>query len=146
MGLLSFLKLGKEAGDAIASPIEAIGNVFDSLFTSDEERAKGAFVLEKLRQAPQILQGEINKLESQHRSVFVAGWRPFIGWVCGVSLGAFYVPQFMLASVLWIKVCWAAKELSPYPITDVEGLFELVLALLGMAAYRTFEKVTGKTK
>jgi len=146
MGLLSVLALGKQAGDAIASPVEAVGNVLDKLFTSDEERAVAAQVIEKLRQHPQELQVEINKLEAQHRSWFVAGWRPFIGWVCGVSLGTYYIPQFILASILWLRVSWAASSLAPYPIDNVEGLFELVIAMLGLAGFRMVEKFGGKAK
>ena len=55
MGLLDFLGMGKAAGDAIASPVEAVGNVFDKLFTSDEERANAEAVMAKIRQQPQIL-------------------------------------------------------------------------------------------
>lgn len=146
MGILAFLGLGKQAGDAIASPIDAIGNVFDKLFTSDEERAQAEFVMEKLRQRPQELQSEINKLEAQHRSIFVAGWRPAIGWVLAISLGTYYIPQFTLASVLWVKLCWTAQELVKYPVESIAGLMELVLAMLGMAGYRTIEKLNSKTK
>lgn len=145
MGLLDFFKIGKQAGDVIAQPVEALGNVFDKLFTSDEERAIADQVMEKIKQRPQILQGEINKLEAQHRSIFVAGWRPFIGWVCGASLTAYYIPQFVIASILWVKACWAAGILQPYP-ADASGLLELVLALLGMATIRTVEKLGKVTK
>lgn len=144
-GLLDFIGLGKQAGDAIASPVEAIGNVLDKLFTSDEEKAQARQVMEKIRQHPQELQVEINKIEAQHRSVFVAGWRPFIGWVCGISLAAFYIPQFSVATVLWVKACWAVKELQSYP-ADASGLLELVLALLGMASIRTIEKLKRVSK
>lgn len=141
MGILQFLGMGKAAGEAIASPVEAIGNVFDKLFTSDDERAAAAHVMEKIKQHPLELQVEINKLEAQHRSWFVAGWRPFIGWICGMSLGFYYIPQFALASYLWGMVCIGTKSLAPYPITQVDGLLELVLALLGMATIRTVEKL-----
>jgi len=146
MGILGILGLGKQAGEVIASPIEAIGNVFDKLFTSDDEKEQAKFVLAKLKQEPQMLQGEINKLEAQHRSVFVAGWRPFVGWVCGISLGMFYIPQFAMATVLWVMKCWNASGLLPYPIQDISGLMELVLAMLGMAGFRTVEKLKDKTK
>lgn len=145
-GFLEFLGLGKQAGEAVSQPIEAIGNVFDKLFTSDDERAAAATVMEKLRQRPLELQGELNKLEAQHRSWFVAGWRPFIGWVCGMSLAFYYIPQFTMASVLWTRACWAQKVLMAYPVSEIDGLMELVLALLGLAAYRTVEKVRGVSK
>jgi len=136
MGLLDFLGMGKAAGDAIASPVEAVGNVFDKLFTSDEERANAEAVMAKIRQQPQILQGEINKLEAQHRSVFVAGWRPFIGWVCGVGLAWHYVGAPILS--------WFIP--APPVLTGTGDLINLLLALLGMAGLRSFEKGRKITK
>jgi hypothetical protein len=146
MSLLSILGLGKQAGDAIATPVEAIGNVLDKLFTSDEEKEHARYVMETLRQKPQELQIEINKLESQHRSIFVAGWRPAIGWVLAISLGIYYIPQFATASYLWIWACIRSGSLVSYPISEISGLLELVLAMLGMAGYRTVEKLSGRTK
>ena len=128
-----------------AAPIEAIGTVFDKLFTSDEEKLQAKAVMAKLALHPSELQVELNKIEAGHRSVFVAGWRPMIGWVCGVSLALFYIPQFAMATYLWSKIVLKGGVLVPYPVT-ADGVMELVLALLGMAAIRTTEKLTGKAK
>ena len=145
MGLLSILGLGKTASDAVTEPIKAVGNIFDELFTSDDERLSRKEALARLAQKPHIAQQEINKVEAGHRSVFVAGWRPSIGWVCSISLGAYYIPQYMLASILWVRICWDAQELIPYPV-DADGLTQLVLALLGMGGIRMLEKMAGKSK
>ena len=145
MGILSFLGMGKAAGDAIATPVSAVGNVLDKLFTSDEERGILENAKAKLAMAPHIAQSEINKVEASHRSMFVAGWRPAIGWVCALALATYYLPQHIMAAVLWVKMCWAASEMQPYPI-DIKGLLELVLALLGLGGLRTFEKLTGRAK
>lgn len=125
----------------IASPIEAIGNVFDKLFTSDAERAQAEAVLEKLRQHPAELQVELNKIEAAHRSVFVAGWRPAVGWICAFGVGWAYLghPLFLWAAALW------SPGLQP-PVIQIDSLFELVLAMLGMAGLRSFEKSTGRSK
>ncbi|MFN4276125.1 MAG: 3TM-type holin [Ferrovibrio sp.] len=125
----------------IASPIEAIGNVFDKLFTSDAERAQAEAVLEKLRQHPAELQVELNKIEAAHRSVFVAGWRPAVGWICAAGVGWAYLghPLFLWAAALW------APGVQP-PEIRIDALFELVLAMLGMAGLRSFEKTTGRAK
>ncbi|MFN3400255.1 MAG: 3TM-type holin [Ferrovibrio sp.] len=125
----------------IASPIEAIGNVFDKLFTSDAERAQAEAVLEKLRQHPAELQVELNKIEAAHRSVFVAGWRPAVGWICALGVGWAYLghPLFLWAAALW------SPGLQP-PAIQIDSLFELVLAMLGMAGLRSFEKSTGRSK
>jgi hypothetical protein len=127
--------------------VTAIGNTLDALFTSTEEKAQAAAIMAKIKQQPAILQAELNKLEAQHRSVFVAGWRPAIGWVCAMSLLVYFVPQFIIASVVWVKIIAEAgwTELPPYP-ADPSALFELVIAMLGMGALRTVEKMSGNTK
>lgn len=133
----------------IATPVEAIGDAFDKIFTSDEERLNGEAVLEKLRQHPAELQAAINQVEASHRSLFVAGWRPFIGWVCGLSLASYFIPQHLLAAYVWSKMVLAMPTLSgplpPFPAT-ADGLFELTLALLGMGTIRMVEKLQGKAK
>jgi hypothetical protein len=129
------------AGNGAATPIDAISNLFDKLFTSDEERLQAGAVLEKLRQHPAELQVELNKIEAAHRSIFVAGWRPAVGWVCAAGVAWAYIghPVFTWAAALW------SPGLQP-PGIVTDNLIELVLAMLGMAGLRTLEKATGKTK
>ena len=129
-----------EAIESSAKPIEAIGNVLDKLFTSKEELLNIEVIKQRLAQQPLIAQQEINKIEAQHRSVFVAGWRPFIGWVCGVSIAFYFIPQFALAAYIWASQSLASGQLLSYPSEGAEHLFELVLALLGMATLRSVEK------
>lgn len=123
------------SGKSIAEPIEAIGNVFDQLFTSDEERAQAQIVLERLRQHPAELQVELNKVEAKHRSRFVAGWRPAIGWVCALGLFTVFVIN------PWMQ--WFGKQPVDMPLSV---MLELTLAMLGMGALRTFEKLKGVSK
>jgi len=92
------------------------------------------------------VQTELTKVEAQHRTVFVAGWRPFIGWVAGVALAAFYIPQFIMASYLWVTMVLEAKTLLPYPEVNANHLFELIIGMLGLGALRTYEKIKDKTK
>lgn len=129
-------------GEPLSKPIDAIGNAIDKIFTSDDERAQAQIVLEKLRQHPQELAMELNKIEAAHPSVFVAGWRPFIGWVCGVSLAIYYIPQFLIATVLWTYVCLKTGVISSYPIAPT-SLIELVGAMLGFGFMRSYEKRQG---
>ncbi len=132
MGLLSFLG----GGAAVAAPITAIGNVLDALFTSDDERLDKQALLTKLAQQPNLAQVELNKVEAQHRSTFVAGWRPFIGWVCGVGLTF----MFLINPILQ----WITSK--PGPALPEDIVLELVLALLGLGALRTVEKMNGRAK
>ncbi|MBU2714167.1 3TM-type holin [Zooshikella harenae] len=116
--------------------IDAIRNVLDKVTTSDAERMQAEILLERLRQQPQVLQVELNKLESQHRSLFVAGWRPFIGWVCGLGLTF----TFLINPI----VQWVSGK--PGPQLPFDIMTELVLALLGLGTLRTAEKFGGQTK
>lgn len=128
--------LDKLLGGAAAQPIEAVGNVLDKLFTSSEEKLDKQALLTKLAQQPHIAQIELNKVEAQHRSVFVAGARPFILWVCGFGLAnAFLVNP-------WIQ--WVSG--APGPQLPLETMSELVFALLGLGVLRTVEKLQGRAK
>lgn len=122
-------------GGATAAPIDALGSAVDKIFTNDEEKMQAQAVLNKIAQKPAILQAEINKIEAQHRSIFVAGWRPAIGWVCAIGLA---FPFVITPLVEWAGFVG--------PSIDMERLMELVIALLGLGTLRTFEKLTGRAK
>ena len=82
------------------------------------------------------LQSEINKVEAQSRSVFVAGWRPFIGWVCGFAFAFHYIVMPLLIAYTDIK-----------PVDfDTNSLFTVLMGMLGLGGLRTFEKIKDKTK
>ena len=132
MGILSGLFGG---GSAVAQPIEAIGNIIDSVFTSDEERAQGELLKQKLAMKPALMQAEINKVQAGHRSTFVAGARPFLMWVCGMG--------FLFAFVINPILQWIAPELGS-PELPLDAMLELTLAMLGLAGLRTVEKLNGK--
>lgn len=83
------------------------------------------------------LQAEINKMEAQHRTIFVAGWRPFIGWVCGVALAYNFVLRDML-------VWYMGAETAP-PALQMEHLMTVLIGMLGLGGMRTFEKFNNKT-
>ena len=124
-------------GSGIVEPVVAIGNVIDQLFTSDEERAAGELLKQKLAQAPMLAQTEINKVQAGHRSTFVAGARPFLMWVCGFGL--------LFAFVLNPIIEWIAPDRGS-PELPLEAMLELTLAMLGLATLRTVEKVKGVSK
>ncbi len=122
-------------GGAVAEPIDALGSAVDKIFTNDEERKQAQAVLDKIAQKPAILQAEINKIEAQHRSLFVAGWRPAIGWVCAIGLAFPFILNPLIE--------WAGGT---SPDIQVDQLMELVVALLGLGTLRTFEKLAGRAK
>jgi hypothetical protein len=83
------------------------------------------------------LQGEINKIEAQHRTIFVAGWRPFIGWVCGFALAYNFVLRDLL---IW----FLGPEQVP-PALQMEHLMTVLVGMLGLGGMRTFEKLNNKS-
>ena len=85
---------------------------------------------------------EINKTEAQHRSIFVAGWRPFVGWTCGVALAW----HFVLAPSIMFFSAYFGVELPKLPTFDMESLLTVLMGMLGLGGLRTFEKFKGITK
>lgn len=77
----------------------------------------------------------VNATEAQHSSIFVAGWRPFVGWTCGAGL-AWNFLGYPLAN--WVAEL-VKPEFTPPPLLS-DHLFELTLAMLGMAGLRSWEK------
>lgn len=131
--LKSIFSLG---GESAAKPIEAIGRVIDSVSTSDEERLQAQAVLERLRQRPDELQAAINQIEASHRSLFVAGGRPAVLWICALALFNIYLLN------PWLQ--WITGD--PGPQLPLDVVEELVYAILGLGGYRMMEKMNGRAK
>ena len=132
----------KRFGAAALEPDAAIGNVLDALFTSDDERFDKQVVLARIAQKPSLIHAEISKIEAAHRSVFVAGWRPFIGWVCGVALAYNFVIRDLL---IWLLALTSSPH-APPPALQLAILSTLLFALLGLGGLRTYEKLNGRSK
>ena len=84
------------------------------------------------------IQTKINEIEAGHRTVFVAGWRPFIGWVCGVALAYNFVIRDLFI--------WALKPENIPPALQMEHLMTVLLGMLGLGGLRTYEKIKDKVK
>ncbi len=85
-----------------------------------------------------IAQTEVNKIEAAHASIFVAGWRPFIGWTSGVGLAY----SFVLAPFIEF-VARANGYTQEMPMPDAAHLLTLVTAMLGVGAMRSYDKSKG---
>lgn len=106
--------------------------LLDKVIPDADEKNRIAFELSTLaeRHAQELAKGqlEINKVEAAHKSLFVAGWRPFIGWVAGIGL----LYNVLIAPLLaiWFEM----------PPVDPAILTSTLMGMLGLGAMRTYEK------
>lgn len=105
------------------------------------EEAREQFEGQMLQAMTALVQGqlEINKVQAQHGSVFVAGGRPFIMWVCGVALAW----QFVLEPMATWGILVAGVQVPDLPELDMGPLMSLTLGMLGLGGLRTYEKRLG---
>mgnify|MGYP005994475469 CR=1 FL=1 len=101
-----------------------------------------ATMAEKQAQELALAQIEVNKAEAASGSIFKGGWRPFIGWVCGVAFGYHFVVQPLLVFLVAL-MGWSIPTL---PEFDMASLMTVLGGLLGLGSLRTFEKYKGVTK
>ena len=87
------------------------------------------------------VQTKINVAEATHRSVFVAGWRPFVGWVCGFGLLYAVLLEPLLRFIFTVNG-WE----STFPIIDTTITMQVLFGMLGLAGFRSYEKKNNLTK
>ena len=129
----------------IANLIGPVTGILDKVIEDKDQKAKLAHEIatmsDTFAQQALLAQLEINKQEAAHRSIFVAGWRPFIGWSCGVALAWTYVAtpilQFILAQT---------GHLIDLPSLDMSQMMPVLMGMLGLGGLRTFEKFKGVSK
>ncbi len=135
MGILSKIASSLIGGGTVTA-VQGIANVIDQFVSTPDEKRVWAELQLRIAQQPQLAQIELNKVEASHRTLFVAGWRPAIGWVGAIGL-AF---AFLINPILQ----WLTGD--PGPQLPMDNIMELILGMLGLGALRTFEKYTGKAR
>ena len=116
--------------------IKPVGDILDKFVADKDLKLKLAHELEKEIVSLNRAQIELNAVEASHENVFVAGWRPFIGWACGVALVYHFLIEPIIQYILIINGSNFAT-----PEFDFSQLSTIVMAMLGMSGLRTFEKV-----
>ena len=129
--------LGGGKGGALAT----ISKVVDELHTSEEEKLDKKILMQRLQQKLVEKQLDVNAKEASHRSVFVAGWRPAIGW-CG-ALALFFA--FILSPCIEWYAKFSGMDIVP-PAIETGPLLAIVTSMLGVAGMRSFEKAKGIAK
>jgi hypothetical protein len=133
--------LGGILGDLLKPVTDIIGEVVVDKDKKNELKYKLQELVDKAdeRYHQELMaQTEINKVEAAHTSIFVAGWRPFIGWVGGVGLAY----TFVLAPFIEF-VARATGYVGDMPLPDSGQLMTLVTAMLGVGAMRSYDKKGG---
>jgi len=117
----------------VGAVAELAGTVINKIWPDKSEQEK-----QELTAAVMVIQGQldINKVEAANPSLFVSGWRPFIGWICGLGCTWNWVG---------LPVLKAAMVVYGMPINvtpaDLSEMMPLLLGLLGLGGLRTYEKV-----
>lgn len=89
----------------------------------------------------QIAQAQIDQTEAANSSIFVAGWRPFVGWVCGVAFAYAFVFQPLLQFTL--VAFHSTFDISKIPTLNLAEMSPVLLGMLGLGAMRSFDKSQG---
>lgn len=117
------------AGEVVKQGLAGVGKILDGLITNQEEKGKIDIAFNKL-------QTKINEIEAASKSLFVSGWRPFIGWVCGFGLGFNFVIRPIMNYVLLVFY----TNVPLMESLDTGTLLTLITGMLGFGALRTYEK------
>lgn len=129
--------------DPVSVLLDIGGKVIDKIWPDPAQAATAKFELFKLQQSGELAQMagqmQINQEEAKSPNVFVSGWRPFIGWVCGVSCGWNWI-GLSVAKVV-AELCGSHISLAAADLTE---MLPVLMGMLGLGAYRTIEKLKGK--
>ena len=107
----------------------------------ERELLKQEHEITKAAIAVQAAQIDVNRAEASHASLFVAGWRPFIGWVCGGAFAWQFVGHPLVTYAINLYAVSSGVVLPPLPQLDSEQLYPVLMGLLGLGGMRTFEKL-----
>lgn len=122
--------------NGIGTIIRTIGDTVDDLTLSKEEQLRSEIELRKIESNLSLKQMGINLEEAKHKSVFVAGWRPFIGWVCGSALAYHFILRDLIIVIFQLN-----KD--KVPELEIGQLLTVLGGLLGLGTLRTVEKFKG---
>jgi hypothetical protein len=130
----------------VGSIIEAVGKVAGDLITTDKERMemeieqrKLDLEEKKLDMAGDMAQIEVNKEEAKSSNFFVSGWRPFIGWGCGVA----FIYSTLIEPVCRFVAMTVFMYDGAFPTIDSDLTMQVMLGMLGLGAMRSYEKKSG---
>ena len=130
----------------LTSLIEPATKLLDKVVEDKDQKAKLAHELatmaDKLAHEQQLAQIAVNKEEASSGSIFKGGWRPFIGWVCGIAF--FY--HFVCQPIIVFVIAVVGIDIPTLPKFEMNTLLTVLGGMLGIGSLRTYEKQKGLTK
>lgn len=125
--------------DALIGPISTL---LDKFIADKDQKARLAHevatMAQKHAQELAKAQLEVNKKEAAHSSMFVAGWRPAVGWCCVLGMAG----NFLVIPMTNFVLALMAIEVV-IPLIDLETMMPVLMGMLGLGAMRSYEKVQG---
>jgi hypothetical protein len=132
--------------DPLSSILDFGKAVIERFIPDPKQKAEAIEKLAEMKQsgdlAAMAAQTNINAIEAANPNMWVAGWRPGIGWVCGAGLAMAYVVGPLVELVIALVAVAHGKPFVA-PVVDMNTLSPILLGMLGMAGLRTYEKVQG---
>jgi len=130
----------------LTSLVGPVTGLLDKFIEDKDQKAALAHEIatmgEKHSQEAMLAQLEINKAEAASGSLFKGGWRPFVGWTCGVAFAYHFVIQPLLIFIF----SYIGIEPPDLPEFDVGTLLPVLGGMLGIGGLRSYEKTKGLTK
>jgi hypothetical protein len=125
----------------VSNLIGPVSGLLDKVIEDKDQKAQLAHEIATMsdNHAQQALMGqlEINKAEAASGSIFKGGWRPFIGWVCGVA----FAYHFVLQPLIVFGVTAAGVDIPELPEFDMGSLMTVMMGMLGLGGMRSLEKL-----
>tara|TARA_R100000742_G_C4267776_1_gene86006 strand:- start:550 stop:939 length:390 start_codon:yes stop_codon:yes gene_type:complete len=121
--------------------ISPVSSILDKFIVDKDLKEKLEHELKTELHKANMAQVEINKIEAGHRSIFVAGWRPFLGWCLSFAMAYHFILQPI--AVFSLSIAGLSYDL---PQFDMNSLMTVLLGMLGLGGMRTYEKSKGITK
>ena len=128
--------------DPISAALEIGNTLIQRIFPDPQQAAEAKLKLLEMQQsgdlAVMVAQTDTNKIEAGSSSVFVAGWRPFVGWVCGCGLAYVAIVE-PIARFIATMLGYTGE----FPPIDTTLTMQVLIGLLGMGGLRSLDKYNG---
>lgn len=128
--------------DPITAVLNIGNTIINKIFPDPAEAAKAQLQLLQMQQTGElaaiVAQTDINKIEAASTSVFVAGWRPFCGWVGGTGLAYAAIIEPLLSFIARLS-----GYTGEFPVIDTTITMQILFGLLGLGAMRSYDKLKG---